>query len=33
MLSIGNEFVVIGLNSVDNIIERENLIKELTKER
>ena len=33
MMSIGNKFAAIGLNSVDNITERENLINELAKER
>ena len=33
MMSMGNKFAAIGLNSVDNITERENLINELAKER
>ena len=33
MMSIGNKFAAIGLNSVDNITERENLINELSEAR
>ena len=33
MMSIGNKFAAIGLNSVDNIAERENLINELSEAR